>query len=217
MKRKSRARFVAQDGERYAGILAEPAHVCLLAIDLDAKQPASWFCGSRTQWADGVEKAQAFRQAHLTRCIIALAEHYKVDLNSKDAGIGLAMALASRHVPAFKVRHLYERATARRATTRGQPTRLDVGDTLRFIADYAKIVDGEVDAGRKLPANREVARQLEGRPWAKRHKLSDETIRKLLVQMKNASADVARGKATEFQRQFLDAVLPFIAERLDQN
>ena len=197
----------------YTGILAEPVpDIMLLDIrELDSGSPPKWWRGSQTEWAVAVERTIEFQHAHLKRCFYALADHYRITLDDQAKEWGrLAMALAIEHVPALQIGPRLSSLLSRRATSRGQPTRLDTRGTVELLLDAAEFFYGELDAGRKRPSGRKLAAHLATRSWARRARLEPETIRTLWRDLGRARLAIAAGNATEFQRQFVEVVIPLI-------
>jgi hypothetical protein len=178
---------VMYDPKPYTGILAEPPPDYML-----------------------VARPGELQTTHIERCLAALAKHYGLPPDDGYNGWRLAMSLARDHVPALQGGHQMARARARRATSKGQPTRLGPVDTCRFIYDAGQIIEREEKAGRKRPSNLKLGRELAKREWAKRCKLKAETIRKLLRDVWDSTAATAEGRATEFQAQFIMDVVPML-------
>lgn len=128
-------------------------------------------------------------------------------MRSDNLGWELAGALLEAHVPAFNTKNALKKYTARRKTDRGQPTRLDVVGIFELLAASGQLLDEAGKAGRKI-SEREIGQRLSKLPYFKSRGLEEETIRKLVAQLRRAWPAYRADRATEFQAQFIEVVAP---------
>jgi len=193
---KNQKKQVAQ----YRGLLAKP--MAWTSVGLDPNNPPWWFNGTLDDWARHVSDARCLDMRRWCDRVMELYRHFDIDVQTPGAGFELALALAKRHVPAFQ--------TGNQHKARGRPTGLNAVDTLRFLVELdkqEKLMRG--DSG-KTPSRRKLAEQLRKSRFCRDRRLSAETVRKLLRQLKSAKSAFQAGTATEFQRQYYEQLMPMV-------
>jgi hypothetical protein len=160
-------------------------------------------------WKAVVLEARRSAVEREKQCWGLLAQHYGIDLNGPDAWQKMATALARNHVPAFQMQHAIKKHRQRAK----KPTELDVGKTAMlyfsiYLGEKAVLYEDE-----KVWLN---VLKAEIKAWTKSGVLGLRAIRGLKKQIKHALAAYVKGEATDFQRQFVEDVLPYIDEELER-
>jgi hypothetical protein len=217
MAGKKRVKSASPSAARsYTGELAKPAKPCMLAHVLDPARPLPGFKGTREEWARQVAGLREYREVRMEHLLCELAHHYDVPVAALAGGgltggwRSLALALAMDHVPAFQVWRLLESPSE--ACPNGRPLKLGVADTLTLLLAAGTLAQAERDAGREEPDDTWLGRRIvrDNKQWAKDRKLTPDTIRKLLPQIRDAWAAVVDGRANRFQWQCVEEVLPVL-------
>ncbi len=182
----------------YRGLLAKPMPWVSKQLDFNAQ--AWWFDGTLDDWQRHVANVQHVDWVRFRECVMLLYQHFDIDPRKDGAELDLALALAKRHVPAFQ----------EQTKRRGRPTELNPADTVKFLLECHRLQQQmHRDVG-KQPSLRDLAEKVHRSPFCKSRRLSAETIRRLLRQLKTAKTAFKAGKATEFQRNFCEVVSPML-------
>lgn len=152
-----------------------------------------------------------------------LFARYGIDPNQPDADFPLALALAERHVPGLRLE-----------SRKSRQSRLSTIDLIRLVFAVVEVREHQKQASgegsdrevvailmdnKRLRSIIPVAAADEVTSMIKSHgndrrnmngSLSDRTLREYLRQMKSARQCYREGTANDFQKQFVDEVLPFL-------
>lgn len=185
----------------YAGILSKP---------MKSRMDALWgvpvyFRGPPEERQRRVNEASLADAIDFGTCWLQLLRHYGIDMAEWDGPSALELALATQHVPAFQPLAVAQPRS-------GAPTMLDPIQTLRLLMDCdAREREIYAKTG-KRPSRYALANWAAALPWCEEIGLSDETVRKLLRDLRTAGAAYRAGKPTEFQRQFYEVLVPVVFE-----
>jgi len=151
----------------------------------------------------GLEAREKFLKDH-DRRLDLLFRHYNIDRKTPDAWRELAMALAHAHVPAFQIERAFREYHQGRAKKR---IKLDVPGSMSFYLHEYLSETGEKRDLTPFEKNfKEILdTELKGL-------IAYESRRGLRRQMISAEKDYWHGCANDFQRQFIEQVLPLIID-----
>jgi hypothetical protein len=172
-----------------------------LFISMKRERPFAYqlLMRSRTKTSEGSE---GFDEAHIKKL---LYQHYGIDTAAADADAKLLRALMEAHVPAFQVTRALDEHYAKRSR---KPPKLDwKGSAYLFIHEHLK----DESKKRLLSSlEEELKKRVEQR--LKAYDLAERTIRDLRAQMDSAYAKYFEGRATDFQKQFVELAVPWLDE-----
>ena len=198
---KNRKRGNTAKGEVYPGVLGQ-----LPSPSRAFEDPGRPLVGvSPGDWRASIQSDGAALLDH-TRCSFRLlVKHYGIAEDDPEAMFKLALALARAHVPAFQMDKALEMSRARRAK---KPTKLGAAEIglLHLVVEIEKI-------NKLRPLDKEEAEGLQtAQQLLENTKLAKRTMRDLKKQLASAQSDYWNDEATDFQRKYMEIVLPAIRE-----